>query len=311
MSPHSLRKAIAVAGVAALFAFTAGCSSSKAVKGATETTSAAATTTEVATTVAPPVTDTPATDAPTTLAPATTAPPAPAGWTAIDPANTPGPLAFPCCASNWTGVASPALPSAGGTLADGIYSIRFDWPSDFSQPVTATVSRFELCSTLPAGSCEDNGGGSYAADELGVDSTATFTLPLTFDDQLHVVLGGFRNWDSPAFATGNGLDIASLVTALDADYQVAIMQPFTGGATQDQIAANLTATPANGFSAPEAEGAGALVYTHDGCPPLLFQGLVGFDDTPLDTRGSDIIGRIALVVSGGQLTINLYSGFYS
>ena len=41
------------------------------------------------------------------------------------------------------------------------------------------------------------------------------------------------------------------------------------------------------------------------------EGLVGFDDTPLDTRGSDIIGRIALVVEGGTMTINTYAGFYS
>jgi hypothetical protein len=227
----------------------------------------------------------------------------------------PGPGAFPCCASNWSGVASPPLPSPGGALADGIYRIEFDWPTEFSQPVTATVTRFEQCSVLPAGACEDNAGGVYAADELGVDETTSFALPLEFDDQLHVTLGGFAGWEAPAsasgFATANGLDIAALVTALDADYQAAILEPYLAGATQDEITATLTATPAHGFSAPAAPGAGALVYNHDGAPPLLFQGLVGFDDTPDDTRGSDIIGRIALVVAGGQMTINLYAGFYS
>jgi hypothetical protein len=128
---------------------------------------------------------------------------------------------------------------------------------------------------------------------------------------LHVLLGGFTGNDAPGFATANGLDIAALVTALDADYLVAILEPFLAGATQDEITAALTVAPAHGFSAPADLYAGALVYTHDGAPPLLFQGLVGFDDTPDNTRGSDIIGRIALVVSGGQLTINLYAGFYS
>ncbi len=38
---------------------------------------------------------------------------------------------------------------------------------------------------------------------------------------------------------------------------------------------------------------------------------MGYDGTPDDTRGSDIIGRVALVVAAGQLTINTYAGFYS
>jgi hypothetical protein len=241
----------------------------------------------------------------------TTAAPAPAGWTAIEPDAAVGPLAYPCCASNWYGVASPALPAPGTPLADGVYAIEFTWPTDFSQPVTATVTRFDQCGVLPAGSCEDNGGGTYADDELGVDDSSSYDLPLVFDDTLQVVLGGFTGGDQTNFATGNGVDMASLVTALDADYQVAILTPHLAGATQDEIAATLTATPANGFGAPAEPSAGALVYTHDGAPPLLFQALLGFDDTPDDTRGSDIIGRIALVVSGGRLTISTYAGFYS
>ena len=181
---------------------------------------------------------------------------------------------------------------------------------DFTQTATATVTRFELCGALPVNSCEDNGGGVYLPDELGVDTTTSFTLPVTFDDQLHVVLGGFAGWEAPGFATGNGLDLAELLTALDADYQVAIMQPYLAGATQDEITATLTAAPAHGFSAPAGEAAGALVYTHNGSPPLLFQGLLNYE-SPETSRGSDIVGRIALVVSGGRLTINLYAGFYS
>ena len=109
----------------------------------------------------------------------------------IDSDGAAGPLAYPCCASNWYGAASPALPAPGATLADGFYRIEFAWPSEFSQPVNATVRRFEQCSVLPAGSCEDNGGVPYADDELGVDDAASFELSLVFDDQLHVVLGGF------------------------------------------------------------------------------------------------------------------------
>lgn len=303
--------------VTVVAAFGAGCSSDKVVQGPGGTTAESSTssTPGASTTIAPPVSEAPTTLAgtTTTLAITTTTAPAPAGWAVIDSDGAAGPLAYPCCASNWYGAASPALPAPGATLADGFYRIEFAWPSEFSQPVNATVRRFEQCSVLPAGSCEDNGGVPYADDELGVDDAASFELSLVFDDQLHVVLGGFTGWDgaNPAFAIGNGLDIAALVTALDADYQAAIMQPYLAGMSQDDITAMLTATPAHGFSAPAEPGAGALVYTHDGAPPLLFQGLVGFDDTPLDTRGSDIIGRIALVVEGGTMTINTYAGFYS
>lgn len=310
-----VRMPTALVGAVVALALMAGCSSSKSVQGVPATDAATTTSVVPATsTTVPPATNAPTTSAETTTtaeSTTTTAAQAAAGWTPVDPATLPGPLAFPCCASNWTGVASPALPAAGGTLPDGIYRIDFDWPTDFSQGVTATVTRFELCNVLPAGICEDNGGGVYAADELGIDDTATLELPIVFDDQLQVQLGGFAGWDTPAFATGNGVDVAELVTALDADYQVAIMQPFLAGATQDELTATLTATPANGFSAPASESAGALVYTHDGAPPLLFQGLTGYDDTPEDTRGSDIIGRIALIVSGGAMTLNLYAGFYS
>ena len=251
--------------VTVVAAFGAGCSSNKVVQGPGGTTAESSTssTPGASTTIAPPVSEAPTTlaETTTTLAITTTTAPAPAGWAVIDSDGAAGPLAYPCCASNWYGAASPALPAPGATLADGFYRIEFAWPSEFSQPVNATVRRFEQCSVLPAGSCEDNGGVPYADDELGVDDAASFELSLVFDDQLHVVLGGFTGWD--------------------------------------------------GFSAPAEPGAGALVYTHDGAPPLLFQGLVGFDDTPLDTRGSDIIGRIALVVEGGTMTINTYAGFYS
>jgi hypothetical protein len=62
-------------------------------------------------------------------------------WIAIVPDAAIGPLAYPCCASNWFGVASPVLPSPGGTLVDGNYAIEFAWPSDFAQPVIATANR--------------------------------------------------------------------------------------------------------------------------------------------------------------------------
>jgi len=195
-------------------------------------------------------------------------------------------------------------------LADGIYRIDFALPTDFGQPVTATVTRFELCSNLPANSCEDVGG--FTADDLGVADAESTTIQLPIDGSLTVVLGGFNgSGGNDNFAIGNGADLAELVTALDADYKTAVLDPAAAGTDYETIVANLVAAPAYGFAAPAEEFSGALSYTHNGAPPLLFQILPGVTDGDTGARGSDVIGRIALVVSGGAFTITTYAGFYS
>ncbi|MDO8362211.1 MAG: hypothetical protein Q7V88_04885 [Actinomycetota bacterium] len=286
------------------------CSSERSVSPASTPTSAASTTTVGSTT---PETTLPATtETPTTVGPSTTVPSG--GWVEIDVSTYPAPLAFPCCASNWYGVPSPALPAAGAPLADGAYLISFDWPDEPSLPITAEVSRLESCNVLPAGSCEENGGGSYMDDEMGVDTDSTYQLSLTLDGSLQVVLGGFTGGDSTnTFAMGTGTDLAALLSAVDADYQTAILQPHADGMSRDQIIDMLTTEPAYGFGPPAQPYAGALAYTFDGAPPLLFQSLPGvdeYDESP-DPRGSNVLGRISLLVEGGQLTLTVYSGFYS
>lgn len=306
MSTTALRKAVAALGAVALIGL-AACSSEASVQGATTTVAQGG---DVTTTVAaPPVTDGVTTTVPATDAPPLTPPPlGPIGWATVDPADYDAPLAFPCCASNWFGIsASPALPAAGAPLADGVYRIDFEMPTAAGQSVKATVSRFELCSNLPEGSCEDVGG--FTDDDFGVDTSASFGLELAIDGSLWVVLGGFNGSGGNNFVLGNGADLTELVLALDADYQTAVLTPFAAGVAPDDIVAGLVANPAYGFAAPVEEFSGALSYTHGGAPPLLFQMLPGVNGD--GGRGSDVIGRIALVVQGGTYLITTYAGFYS
>lgn len=306
MSTSAFRKACALIGAFALVGL-AACSSDASVQGATTTVAAGG---ESTTTVAaPPVTEAPTTTVPATDAPRTTpAPESPTGWAAIDPSTVDGPLAFPCCASNWFGFTpSPALPASGAPLADGVYRIEFEMPTAPGQSVKASITRFELCSNLPEGSCEDVGG--FTDDDLGVDESASMGIELAIDGSLTVVLGGFNGSGGNNFVVGNGLDLAELVLALDADYQTAVLTPFAAGVAPDDIVAGLVASPAYGFAAPVEEFSGALAYTHGGAPPLLFQGLPGVNSD--GGRGSDVIGRIALVVRGGTYMITTYAGFYS
>jgi len=267
----------------------------------------------------PPTTTVAATDAPsTTVAPSTTLAPTTTvavttGWNAFVPADAALPLAVPCCASNWYDLAtSPALPAPGAPLADGVYRVDWEWPVAPATAVTATVRRFAPCSDLPENACEQPPEGmSFDPTDVGVDPTAEYTLTLSLGDSLQVVLGGFEGWDSDGnYATGNGADLLDLVTAVDADFDVAIMQPHLAGSTDDEIVAALTGTPANGFG-PAPDDVLVLGYTHDDAPTLLFQTLLYNWEQPDLSRGSDVLGPIALRVEDGTYTVSVYAGYYS
>ncbi len=307
---------IAVAGGAL-----AGCGSDDgSVTAGTSATAGGSSDPTVTTTVAPTTTTVPATTAAPTTAPATTAAPttAPtttaaeaAGWTPVDPETIGAPLASPCCASNWSAAPSPPLPDPSGSLADGVYAISFDWPADPASPIAATVRRFEACAVLPAGSCDER--ETYDPEEAGIDPSGSFALELRLDDSLTVVLGGYR--EEAGTWTGDvrrapGSTFAELLGALDAAYRSEIGERLAAGIDHEQIVAELRATPSSGFTAPASEGVGALVWTHDDAPPLLFQAL-DYSADGAEPRGSDVIGRIALLVDGDRLTLTTYAGFYS
>jgi hypothetical protein len=298
---HRHRSIPAVVGLLALLT---ACGSSSTLSEATPEPTVETTT---VTTEAPTTTV-----APTTVAPTTTVATA-AGWTAFDPYDIGLPLAVPCCASNWYDLAaSPAFPAPGEPLADGVYRIEWEWPATAATTVTARLHRFAPCSELPDGSCEAPPEGmAFAPTEVGVDPTDDHVLELPLDATLTVVLGGFNGWEADgSYAVGNGLDLVDLVMAVDADFDVAIMQPHLAGANDGDIVAGLVATPAHGFG-PAPDDVLVLAYTHGEAPPLLFQTLFYNWDDPDTSRGSDVLGPIALQVDDGTYTVTVYAGFYS
>lgn len=232
-------------------------------------------------------------------------------WTEIEPADAGLPLAYPCCASNWSGVASPPL--TDGPIPDGVYAIEWEWPVDTAAntTLTARVTRFEFCGNLPAGTCEDD-DPDFFPDELG-ESNESIEIPLRLDEDLRVVLGG---WDiereSTSFWSGSGLDLAELVAQLDVDYEAAVLEPLRVGMAPTDISQELVTNPAYGFiSAPMGGGPDVLAYSSGGRPALLFQSLVPYDADLATLRGSHVLGRIALRVEDGRYTVSVYAGFYS
>jgi hypothetical protein len=236
-------------------------------------------------------------------------------WTPISYDDVLMPLAYPCCASNWGLVEpSPALPAPGEPLADGVYSVEWTWPDDMTQPVVATVARFDRCNDLPEGSCEQQ--ATYLDSDYGVGPDSV-EVEIRFDKSLRVVLGGYVGFEyadkSSTLQLGNGLALAELVTQLNADYQIAVVEPVLAGTETYELVASLSASPAYGFSAPLGEGDqyGQIVYSYLDAPPLLYQALLPFQVDPNEAKGSDNIGRIALSVEDGRYTVSVYAGWYS
>lgn len=265
-------------------------------------------TTSPGATTAPP-SSTPGTDAPGTTAGAATTVAPRAGWTVADDSVTAGvSYALPCCGDDFHGTPSPALPAAGAPLSDGQYFVRraLDWGET---PMELQVYRYESCAALPELSCEDPSG----VDNMGVDFSTYAPLTISADDpSLRVVMVGFTGFDSgaPDKALGSVADLFELVDAVDAAYAAVFYDPFMLGENPDDIVADVLAAPTGGFQiAPE--GTGLVTFVHDGAPPLLFQYLFDYSVSPPQAiRGSDVLGLNAITVSGGQITLYVYAGYY-
>lgn len=288
---------------------------------AATTTEAAATTTEAATSTLPPTTLPPTTTAAptTTEAPTTTIAGIPSGWHTADFPD----LAFPpCCASNWYGQPSPAAPAdPNAPLPDGDYRLIVSQPWDPEHPdeLVVEVHRFEQCTVLPAGSCEQQ--DSYEPDELGYEDAPirTFTLPL--DDTIEAGVVGWQNCTGLT-AIGNGADLAALITDYQAAYQNEVWPRITGGEDPFAVIQDLAVNPANGFGPPDdPEGMCNTGYeivfdAGTGAPPLLLQGLVSWssdfdNDAYLELAPMEELLPTMLQVQGGVLRPFFYAGFYS
>ena len=281
----------------------AACSADKVV---TVATSGDSSTSTSAATTTPPDT-TPA----ETVAPTSTLP-GPQGWTAISLDGEPGPIAYPCCGSNYWGDPSPSLPTSASALADGRYVVRLAWADDPGQPLVGTVHRLDQCLVLPEGSCEP--ADTYPPEDLGVDPTVSLPIEIPLDGSIRVVLVGFNGWDVPGAVEGNGADLAQLATALDADYWDAVLAPLAAGVAKEDIVTGLWESGDHHFGKPNYDyepSPSELVYTNMGAPSLLFQAAFGFDDTPADNRGVDVLGRPGISVKDGRITLYVYAGWYS
>lgn len=284
-------------------------------------------TTTVPTTVAP-TTEVPTTvvdtTTSTTVAETTTTAPPPAAWAPT--ADWPSLADLPCCASNWSGTPSPAFPSdPAAPLAPGIYSpTRASTEAITGGALDLIVRRFEGCSVMPAdqNTCEDEGGGVWAPDEMGVLADPARELSLPLDASTHVVFTGFDCTGPLAHWIIDGAGFAEFSTEFDAAYQQLLAGPFLAGETSDALQAALTATPTGGFSAPcpDFPGAGALQWQWPQSPEatvlmqVLFPGSEanGFSPAPPPSAASYWLIPSALQVGpDGSLTLYVYAGFFS
>lgn len=299
-----MRTRLALVSLAALVGLLVACSAEKSVTSGTTVDSTAATTV--------PADTTPTDTTPVETTPPSTTLPGPQGWTPISTSGEVGPMAYPCCGANWYGTVSPPLPTTGSTLTDGGYVVRLEWADDPTQPLVGTVGRLDRCSVLPEGSCQP--ADSYADDELGVDPAATMPISIPLDGSIRVVLIGFNGFEASNAAEGNGADLALLAAALDADYRAALLEPLAAGVSREDIVTGLWASGDHHFGMPAYDwepSPSELVYTNFGAPPLLFQAAFGFDDTPADNRGVDVMGTPGISVEDGRITLYVYAGWYS
>lgn len=312
VEPRRMLAVVAVAGLAVV-----ACSEDSdpsAGSSVAVTSTAATTTVAVTTTVAttPPST-VETTLPPTTLASTTTTtePPAP-GWTPVESLPS---LAYPpCCASNWFGMRSPAIPTdpALGLLPGTYYAHRL--PTDVStRTITFEVSRFEACTALPDGSCED---GPYAPEDMGIVQPPArgFTLPL--DETIKVGVSGSNCEPDQRIATA--AELRALMIAFDQSYNQLLGGPFSQGEDPDVLVKALAGTPTGGFSAPDCQmGGNPLVWRGDDGPAILLQSAFAFDGPTNDivapaSASAEWLRLTAIEIApDGTPTLYFFAGFYS
>ncbi len=322
MNTRLHRLATLVAAVAAVSLFAAACGddatptadSSSAITTVPSATEAPPTTEAAPTTEPAPETTAADTTTPPTEAPTTTA--APAGWTSVGPMPS---LAYlPCCASNFVGDPSPAIPTdPAAALAPGIYRAFRQQPAA-GEPVETDTITFSLAPFVPCSTpdvfCEEG----FVDGEVGVGDVARqVTLPL--DADLRVVVGGFDCGADASYAVDHqaatGVELATLQTELDAAY-ASVVVPLVEADTPFDDYATIFAEPLGGFTVP-CLGAGVLQFQGSAGPAILLQILGVYDDAV----GSVVIPpsiSIAVmymtaleVAPDGTQTLYFYAGFLS
>ena len=314
----------ASAGIAVVSLVAGGCGDDDVAP--TAESSVAITTTAAASesTVAAPETTAPDTTAetlsetlPETLPETTPVSVAPAGWVPVGPMPS---LAYaPCCASNYSGEPSPAIPAdPSAALMPGIYHAFREQPGD-GEPVQTDSISFSLAPFVACGtagiSCEEG----FVAGDVGVGDVARkVSLPLNGD--VRVVVGGFGcAADGQTFATDHqaatGVELAELQIELDSAFN-ATVAPLVVADTAFEDYNSIFAQPLAGFSVP-CLNAGLLQFRGSAGPAVLLQ-ILGVYDSALDavvippSISIAIINLNAIEVGAdGSQTLYFYAGFYS
>ena len=103
--------------------------------------------------------------------------------------------------------------------------------------------------------------------------------------------------------------MATLVNEVDQAY-FEVFAERVAGEDPDAIVADVMADPNGGFaSAVGTEG--AVVFTPAAGPPLLFQQVFPYvDDQRVAGRGSDVLTIRSIEVLDGEVTVNVFAGYY-
>ena len=267
-------------------------------------------------TTSAPSSSEPTTAPPSTAAPTTTQVTVPSGWTVLDLAEASSFASPPCCGANWYGQPSPAFPDDGAPLADGAYRTVGTWPRDLSSGVLELeLMRFDTCAALGADGCADP--SDPAVDALGVDASSAMPVLLALDDQLRVVVWGYLGLGDEQYlraaSVGNGADLLALARNVDAAFESVFLTPVREGSLPDDVIADVRDTSVGGFAAAPDDG-GLVVYLDDRAagdvPQILYQIVYGTQD-PLESRGTDPMLLVSLVVERGVPTLYVYAGFLS
>jgi len=253
----------------------------------------------------------------TTIAPTTTTTVpdiAASGWSEVDPGSVSEKAFPPCCADTWHGDASPALGPPGVPIADGAYFASMVWPDDPTLPLELELFRFEQCSLLPAYSCEQPPPEfEFSPTQLGVDTSESRPETVALDDNVQVVVVGASKDDggrSRVIEQGTGTDLAELATEVDEAYATVFADRFAAREERSAIVADVLANPGGGFRS--VDHVGGFLFTPQSGPSLLFQRVLpDVDGQPTAGRGTDVLSVNSIDVLDGQVTVWLYSGYYS
>jgi hypothetical protein len=177
-----------------------------------------------------------------------------------------------------------------------------------------SVRSFVACADGVDG-CSPAPDGSYAADEVGLSTTAR-EIDLVLDDSVVVFLAGddtsksFEEGLTSILRSTDGVGLADLMSAIAEAYDTAIATPLGAGTPIDEIVADLQQHPAHGFTSALEQQTGQLYFTVADAPPVLFQATAE-QGAPLPRSGTSALIPRTIDVADGAISLELYAGFRS